>query len=61
MHSYYANRYSWKPEDFPVAFGNFNRMVSLPLSAKMSDQDVADVIEAVTDVVAVSRRRAMVA
>jgi dTDP-4-amino-4,6-dideoxygalactose transaminase len=61
MHSYYANRYRWKPEDFPVAFGNFNRMVSLPLSAKMSDQDVADVIEAVTDVVAVSRRRAMVA
>lgn len=56
MHSYYANKYGWKPEDFPVALSNFSRMVSLPLSPKMTDQDVADVIEAVTDIVAKSRR-----
>jgi dTDP-4-amino-4,6-dideoxygalactose transaminase len=32
-------------------------MVSLPLSPKMSDQDVADVIEAVSDIAAESRTR----
>src|SRR2546422_6531537 len=35
---------------FPVALGNFERMLSLPLNARMSDQDVADVIEAELDV-----------
>lgn len=61
LHSYYANKYGWKPEDFPVALSNFNRMVSLPLSAKMSDRDVADVIDVVSEVVENSRRRAMAA
>ncbi len=61
IHSYYANKYGWKPEDLPVALNSFNRMVSLPLSAKMTDQDVADVIEAVTDIAANSRHRRMAA
>ncbi|MEZ6128439.1 MAG: DegT/DnrJ/EryC1/StrS family aminotransferase [Planctomycetaceae bacterium] len=50
IHSYYANRYGWKPHDFPVALDSFNRMLSLPLSPKMTDRDVTDVIEAVTDI-----------
>jgi len=61
IHSYYANKYDWKPENFPVAFNNFNRMLSLPLSAKMTDQDVADVIDAVTDIAAKTRRKRMAA
>ncbi len=61
LHSYYASKYGWKPEDFPVALSNFNRMVSLPLSAKMSDQDVADVIETVSEVIDKSRRKRMAA
>lgn len=56
IHSYYANRYGWKPEDFPVALENYSRMLSLPLSAKMTDADVADVISAVSEVVGNSRR-----
>ncbi|MEQ9408824.1 MAG: DegT/DnrJ/EryC1/StrS family aminotransferase [Fuerstiella sp.] len=56
IHSYYAGRYGWKPEDLPVALDNFNRMLSLPLSPRMSDQDVADVIEAVDDVVSSARQ-----
>lgn len=50
IHSYYAKKYGWQPEDLPVALSNFNRMVSLPLSPKMTEQDVADVIEAVNEV-----------
>jgi dTDP-4-amino-4,6-dideoxygalactose transaminase len=50
LHSHYAKKYGWQAEDFPVALDNYNRMLSLPLSPKMTDQDVADVIEAVTDI-----------
>lgn len=49
--SYYRERYHFKPEDFPVAMREYERLVSLPLSARMSDQDVEDVIDAVTSIV----------
>jgi dTDP-4-amino-4,6-dideoxygalactose transaminase len=48
---YYRDRYGLRPQDFPVAESEFHRMLSLPLSPAHSDQDVADVIEAVTDIV----------
>lgn len=51
LHPYYRDRYGFRPQDFPVAQSNFERMLSLPLSPAHSDQDVADVIEAVTDIV----------
>jgi dTDP-4-amino-4,6-dideoxygalactose transaminase len=51
LHPYYRDRYSLKPSDFPVAQAEFDRMLSLPLSPAHSDQDIADVIEAVTDLV----------
>lgn len=50
LHSYYAKKYGWKPDDFPVALSNYQRMLSLPLSPAMSDEDVADVIDAVQEV-----------
>ncbi|PYO79109.1 MAG: UDP-4-amino-4,6-dideoxy-N-acetyl-beta-L-altrosamine transaminase [Gemmatimonadetes bacterium] len=46
----------YTPDRFPVTLANFDRMLSLPLSAKLSDQDVADVIEAVLDVTRIYRR-----
>ena len=46
-HTYYQQQYAWKPEDYPVAFSIGKTTVSLPLSAKLSDQDVEDVIGAV--------------
>ncbi|WP_027881478.1 DegT/DnrJ/EryC1/StrS family aminotransferase [Meiothermus rufus] len=49
LHPYYRDKYGFKPQDFPVAYDSYNRMVSLPLSPRMSDQDVADVIEAVLE------------
>ena len=54
-HSYYRDRYQLRPEQFPVAQREFERMLSLPLSAAHTDQDVADVIEAVTAIVTTNR------
>jgi dTDP-4-amino-4,6-dideoxygalactose transaminase len=55
-HPYYAREYGYQPDDFPVAYGDYKRMLSLPLSPRMTDQDVADVIDAVRTVVAKHRR-----
>jgi dTDP-4-amino-4,6-dideoxygalactose transaminase len=49
-HPYYRDRYGFKPEDFPVSFREFQRIISLPLNPRISDGDVEDVIEAVSDV-----------
>ncbi len=51
VHPYYRDKYGYKPEDFPVASREYQRIVSLPLFTKMSDQDVEDVIEAVCAIV----------
>ena len=49
-HSYYRDRYGLRADQFPVAQREFERMLSLPLSPAHSDDDVADVIEAVTEI-----------
>ena len=46
-HPYYRDAFGWKPEDYPHAQRIGRRTVSLPLSPRLSDADVADVIEAV--------------
>lgn len=51
MHPYYRDKYGYRPEDCLVAANAFSRMLSLPLHPRMSDQDVADVVEAVQDIV----------
>lgn len=56
LHPYYRDKYGYKPDDFPVAYREFQRIISLPLYPKMTDQDVEDVIEAVFDVVRKFRR-----
>jgi dTDP-4-amino-4,6-dideoxygalactose transaminase len=55
LHPYYRDKYGFKPEDFPVAWREFHRLVSLPLHPRLSDQDVADVVGAVEDVVRTHR------
>ena len=57
LHPYYREKYGWQPEDFPVAFDSYRRMLSLPLNPTLSDRDVADVIEAVRDVLGDRRLR----
>jgi dTDP-4-amino-4,6-dideoxygalactose transaminase len=54
--SYYREKYGWRPEDFPVAHAEFMRMLSLPIYPSMTEEDVADVISAVKDVICKHRR-----
>ena len=51
-HPVYQQRYGWKSEDYPNAKAIGDSTVSIPLSAKLSDQDVEDVIQAVSEVLA---------
>jgi dTDP-4-amino-4,6-dideoxygalactose transaminase len=55
LHRYYREKYGYKPEDFPVALREYERMVSLPLSPRMTEEDIADVIDAVTSIVQQNR------
>lgn len=50
LHPYYADKYDLRPDDFPVALEQYERLVSLPLNNKMSIHDAQDVIEAVQDI-----------
>jgi dTDP-4-amino-4,6-dideoxygalactose transaminase len=48
-HPFYQKRFGWRPEEYPNAMRIGRRTVSLPLSAKLTDEDVEDVIKAVRD------------
>lgn len=50
LHPYYQNTYGYKRGDFPNAEWISDRTVSLPISAKLIDEDVEDVVEAVKEV-----------
>lgn len=52
LHPYYRDGYGYRPEDFPVAYREYEREVSLPIYSRMTDDDVQDVIEAVRAVCA---------
>ena len=56
LHTYYRNKYGYKHDDFPVAYWEYQRIISLPLYPRMTGRDVNDVIEAVCDVVEKFRR-----
>lgn len=47
LQPYYQQRFGYKPTDFPNATWLSQRTVSLPLSPKLTDRDVDDVIQAV--------------
>ena len=50
LHRYYKEKFGFKENDFPNAKFVSDRTISLPLSPKLSTQDVEDVINAVTKV-----------
>src|SRR5215470_2231572 len=52
LFTYYRERYHYSAGDFPVASREFERMLSLPCSPRLTDGDVEDVIEAVQSIVA---------
>ena len=42
----YRERFGWRAEDYPMAKAIGDRTLSLPLSAKLTDGDVDDVVAA---------------
>jgi dTDP-4-amino-4,6-dideoxygalactose transaminase len=51
-HPFYRERFHWHPEDYPHASRYGRQTVSLPLSARLTDTDVEDVVRAVGDIAA---------
>lgn len=52
LHPYYLNTYDWKPEQFPVATREWERLVSLPLFPAMRDDECERVIQVVKELCA---------
>jgi dTDP-4-amino-4,6-dideoxygalactose transaminase len=50
-HPFYQKTFGWKPEDFPHSMKVGRETVSIPLTAKLTDEDVTDVIAAIRDIV----------
>lgn len=50
MHPYYRETYGYRPEDFPATYAEYQRIISLPIYSAMFDDDVVDVITAVTQI-----------
>ena len=46
-HPFYQQTYGWNPHDYPHAMKIGRQTVSLPLSAKLTDKEVEDIITAV--------------
>lgn len=46
-HPYYQRKYGWDPRDYPYASRVGRHTVSLPLSAKLTDEDTWDVVRSV--------------
>ncbi len=48
--TYYREKYSFVDNDFPVAFNESERLVSLPLHPRLSQNDIEDVVAAISDI-----------
>ncbi|MBP7997654.1 MAG: DegT/DnrJ/EryC1/StrS family aminotransferase [Chloroflexi bacterium] len=47
LHPYYRETYGYQPDDFPMAYQEYQKEISLPIYSKMSLSDVEYVIESV--------------
>lgn len=54
IHPYYQNTYGYEPSEYPIAYQEYRRELSLPIYSRMSDRDVQDVVDAVLDIIAAS-------
>lgn len=50
-HPYYQQNFGWRPEDYPNAMRIGRCTVSIPFSARLTDEDVGDVIAATQAIV----------
>ncbi len=56
LHPYYQNQFGTRPGQCAVAEAAYPRILSLPMFPAMTDEDVAQVVEAVEKVVSHYRR-----
>lgn len=50
LHPYYRDRFGYRGGEYPVAEAAYEQLISLPMFHGMTDQDVEDVIAAVTKI-----------
>ena len=50
LHPYYRDRFGYSGGEFPIAEDAYARLISLPMFHAMTDQDVSDVVHAVSKV-----------
>jgi len=55
-HPYYMKQYGYKADDFPTAYREYMREISLPIYSKMTDQDVNCVIDSVKGIARQNQR-----
>ena len=51
LHPYYRERFGYEGGEYPIAEDAYERLITLPLFHSMTDQDVGDVVTAVTRVI----------
>ena len=56
LHPYYRDRYGHQRGDFPVAEAYYDAAITLPLFPAMTEGDVDDVVDIVSDVMKLARR-----
>lgn len=52
-HPFYQQTFGWRPEDYPNALRIGRQTVSLPISAKLADSDIEQIIESVKTLVVI--------
>ncbi len=56
LHPYYRQRWNTRPEDFPVATGEYERVMSLPIWPGMTPDDVQRVVDTLATILDRARR-----
>jgi len=56
MHPYYRDVWGYRPEDLPVAWNAYQRIISLPLYPRLSRSDLEKVVEVVKTICRENRR-----
>jgi len=51
LHPYYRDTFKYSPEDFPLASAVFERIISLPIYSKMSEEDALNVIRTISTLI----------
>jgi len=51
IHPYYKNKYTLSPEDFPVAYDCYKKVVSLPIYSKLTDEEIKEIVTSIKELV----------